>query len=50
MNARADKVETLAQGRKLRITGKKRDDLQDAIALLRKAEAGVPLQFENFRD
>ncbi len=44
------KVQAQIQGDKLRITGKKRDDLQDAIALLRKAEAGVPLQFENFRE
>jgi cyclic-di-GMP-binding protein len=32
------------------VTGKKRDDLQDAIALLRKSELGLPLQFTNFRD
>ena len=35
---------------KVRVTGKQRDDLQSAIALLRKASVGVPLQFENFRD
>ena len=44
------KVETQINGDKLRVTGKKRDDLQDAIALLRKAEFEVPLQFDNFRD
>ncbi len=44
------KVQAQIQGDKVRITGKKRDDLQDAIAHLRKAEIGVPLQFENFRD
>jgi uncharacterized protein YajQ (UPF0234 family) len=44
------KVQAQIQGEKLRITGKKRDDLQDVMALLRKADAGVPLQFENFRD
>ena len=35
---------------KLRVTGKKRDDLQTAIALLRKNAVELPLQFENFRD
>jgi uncharacterized protein YajQ (UPF0234 family) len=44
------KVQAQIQGDKVRVTGKKRDDLQEAIALLRKAELGVPLQFENFRD
>ena len=44
------KVEAQINGEKLRITGKKRDDLQTAIALLRKSEVPVPLQFENFRD
>ena len=44
------KVQAQIQGEKVRVTGKKRDDLQEAIAHLRKAEIGVPLQFENFRD
>ncbi|HEY2686304.1 MAG TPA: YajQ family cyclic di-GMP-binding protein [Steroidobacteraceae bacterium] len=44
------KVQAQLQGDKVRVTGKKRDDLQDAIAHLRKAEVGVPLQFNNFRD
>jgi uncharacterized protein YajQ (UPF0234 family) len=44
------KVETQINGDKLRVTGKKRDDLQVAIALLRKTEVEVPLQFDNFRD
>ena len=44
------KVQASIQGEKIRITGKKRDDLQDVIALLREAELDVPLQFENFRD
>lgn len=44
------KVEAQIQGDKLRVSGKKRDDLQTAIALLRKAELEVPLQFDNFRD
>jgi len=44
------KVQAQIQGEKVRVTGKKRDDLQEAIAFLRKAELGVPLQFNNFRD
>lgn len=44
------KVEAQINGEKLRITGKKRDDLQTAIALLRKTEVDLPLQFDNFRD
>jgi len=44
------KVQAQIQGEKVRITGKKRDDLQEAIAFLRKADVGVPLQFNNFRD
>ena len=44
------KVEAQINDGKLRVTGKKRDDLQAAMALLRKSSADVPLQFENFRD
>jgi cyclic-di-GMP-binding protein len=44
------KVQASIQGEKVRITGKKRDDLQEAMAWLRQAEIGVPLQFDNFRD
>lgn len=44
------KVEAQIQGDKLRISGKKKDDLQTAIALLRGADLKMPLQFENFRD
>lgn len=44
------KVQAAIQGEQVRITGKKRDDLQEIIALLRKAELDQPLQFENFRD
>ncbi len=44
------KVQASIQGDKLRVTGKQRDDLQSAIAMLRKAEMGLPLQFNNFRD
>ena len=44
------KVEAQINGDKLRITGKKRDDLQGAMALLRSQEFEQPLQFDNFRD
>jgi uncharacterized protein YajQ (UPF0234 family) len=44
------KVQAQIQGDKVRVIGKKRDDLQEAIAYLRKADVGVPLQFNNFRD
>ena len=44
------KVEAQINGDKLRISGKKRDDLQTAMALLRKSDVELPLQFENFRD
>jgi uncharacterized protein YajQ (UPF0234 family) len=44
------KVDVQVQGDKLRINGKKKDDLQTAIALLRAADIKMPLQFENFRD
>lgn len=44
------KVETQINGDKLRVTGKKRDDLQTVIAFLRKSELEMPLQFDNFRD
>ncbi|HEY2419700.1 MAG TPA: YajQ family cyclic di-GMP-binding protein [Steroidobacteraceae bacterium] len=44
------KVEAQIHGDKLRVSGKKRDDLQSAMAVLRKAPFDLPLQFENFRD
>jgi len=44
------KVEAQINGEKLRVTGKKRDDLQQAMAVLRKADVELPLQFDNFRD
>ena len=44
------KVEPQINKDKLRISGKKRDDLQEAIALLRKTDVDLPLQFNNFRD
>ena len=44
------KVEAQINGDKLRVSGKKRDDLQQAMAVLRGAEVELPLQFDNFRD
>lgn len=44
------KVQAQVAGDKLRVTGKKRDDLQAAIALLRETDVDIPLQFQNFRD
>lgn len=44
------KVQSSIQGDKVRVTGKKRDDLQEAMTMLREAELDVPLQFNNFRD
>lgn len=44
------KMQASIQGEQVRITGKKRDDLQDMISKLTSAELGLPLQFENFRD
>ncbi len=44
------KVQPSIQGEQIRISGKKRDDLQQAIQLLKDAELGIPLQFINFRD
>lgn len=44
------KVQSAIQGEKVRITGKKRDDLQQVIAFLKTAELDLPLQFDNFRD
>ncbi|MGI9262087.1 MAG: YajQ family cyclic di-GMP-binding protein [Woeseiaceae bacterium] len=44
------KVQSAIQGEKLRISGKKRDDLQAVIALLKEEDCELPLQYENFRD
>ena len=44
------KVQTAIQGDQLRISGKKRDELQSAIAFLKNQEVGLPLQYINFRD
>lgn len=44
------KVQAAIQGDELRVTGKKRDDLQEAMALVRTLKIELPLQFQNFRD
>ena len=44
------KVQSQIQGDQVRVTGKKRDDLQAVMAWLREEDWGVPLQYENFRD
>lgn len=44
------KVQASIQGDKIRVSGKKRDDLQETIAFLKKLEINLPLQFNNFRD
>jgi uncharacterized protein YajQ (UPF0234 family) len=44
------KVQTAIQGEQVRVTGKKRDDLQEAIALIREQKIALPLQYVNFRD
>ncbi len=44
------KVQASIQGEAVRVTGAKRDDLQAAIAVVRKSVADLPLQFGNFRD
>ena len=44
------KVQSAVQGDEVRVTGKKRDDLQEVIQLLKEADFDIPLQFVNFRD
>ena len=44
------KVQASIQGEQVRVTGKKRDDLQSVIAMLKEAKFDMPLQFNNFRD
>ena len=44
------KVQTAIQGDKLRVSGKKRDDLQNVMSVLKESNLGIPLQFNNFRD
>ena len=43
-------IQSQTQGDAIRVTGKKRDDLQGVIAALKEADLGIPLQFTNFRD
>ena len=43
-------VSSQTQGEQIRVTGKKRDDLQETMTLLKSSDLEVPLQFENFRD
>ena len=43
-------VSSQTQGETVRVNGKKRDDLQATIALIKGADLGIPVQFENFRD
>ncbi len=44
------KVQAAIQGDKVRVTGKKRDDLQQVMALIRESDLDMPIQFDNFRD
>jgi uncharacterized protein YajQ (UPF0234 family) len=44
------KVQAAIQGDQIRVTGKKRDDLQEVMAMLRQAKTELPLQYVNFRD
>ena len=44
------KVQSAIQGESVRVTGKKRDDLQDAIQAIKNQKYSLPLQFDNFRD
>ncbi|NOQ36707.1 MAG: YajQ family cyclic di-GMP-binding protein [Methylococcaceae bacterium] len=44
------KVQSAIQGEKVRVTGKKRDDLQQVMAMLKAEKLDMPLQFDNFRD
>jgi uncharacterized protein YajQ (UPF0234 family) len=44
------KVQAAIQGEKVRVTGKKRDDLQQVMSMLKEEEIGTPLQYNNFRD
>ena len=43
-------IASQTQGEQLRVTGKKRDDLQATMALLKSADLGISIQFDNFRD
>jgi uncharacterized protein YajQ (UPF0234 family) len=43
-------VSSQNQGESIRVQGKKRDSLQEVIAMLKAEDVGIPLQFQNFRD
>jgi uncharacterized protein YajQ (UPF0234 family) len=49
-DAKLNKVQAQIQGEQVRVTGKKRDDLQQVMALAKQADLEQPLQFTNFRD
>ena len=50
IKAKKLKVQAAIQGEKVRVTGKKRDDLQQTMVALKAEELEIPLQFDNFRD
>lgn len=50
IKASKSKVQAAIQGEQVRVTGKKRDDLQNAIAMLKQEDFGLPMQYTNFRD
>lgn len=50
IKAQKVKVQAAIQGEQIRVTGKKKDDLQAVIALLEKSDIEIPFQFRNFRD
>lgn len=50
IKASKSKVQAAIQGEQVRITGKKRDDLQGVIAMLKDGDFGIPMQYTNFRD
>ena len=50
IKAKKLKVQSAIQGEQVRVTGKKRDDLQQVMAFLKEEDLGLPLQFTNFRD
>lgn len=49
-NEKKLKVQAIIQGEQIRVSGKKRDDLQEVMAYIRKTDFKIPLQFKNFRD
>ena len=50
IKAKKMKVQAAIQGDKVRVSGKKRDDLQEVIAMIKDADLNIPLQFVNYRD